>query len=294
MMILVVGGDEDPNIAALIEALEQRGTAHRPLLVGSSSHPRVTWEVESGDLFIDGERTAPKGMFIRHDVFSGFSDPRPDVGARAHGWYTALSGWALAREEVRLLNRNWAQRLTNKPLHLELARKSGLAVPSTIVSNDLAHMANLAEERELVVKPINGGGYCEELADVLKRTEERRGSAAMPAIVQDRMILPEVRIYGIGGKFIPFSVSSEALDYRAAKECKVEALKEAPEETVQGLAQLMERLGMDYGAADFKTCPRTGKLLFLEINSGPMFSRFNYVSGGAVCNAMIDFLTGES
>jgi len=53
----------------------------------------------------------------------------------------------------------------------------------------------------------------------------------------------------------------------------------------------MSRLGLDFGAADFKTDPETGQLVFLELNTSPMFARFDQVSGGKVCTAIIHELT---
>ena len=52
----------------------------------------------------------------------------------------------------------------------------------------------------------------------------------------------------------------------------------------------MSRLGMDFGAADFKADPDTGQLLFLELNSSPMFARFDQISGGQLCAAIIQEL----
>jgi D-alanine-D-alanine ligase-like ATP-grasp enzyme len=48
---------------------------------------------------------------------------------------------------------------------------------------------------------------------------------------------------------------------------------------------------MDFGAADFKTDPDTGQLVFLELNTSPMFARFDLVSGGQLCAAMVHELT---
>jgi D-alanine-D-alanine ligase-like ATP-grasp enzyme len=42
---------------------------------------------------------------------------------------------------------------------------------------------------------------------------------------------------------------------------------------------------------DFKTDPGTGRLLFLEVNTGPMFAAFNHASNGKLCDAMIEQLS---
>jgi hypothetical protein len=59
---------------------------------------------------------------------------------------------------------------------------------------------------------------------------------------------------------------------------------------VRALAALMNDLGLDFGAADFKRCPETGRHLFLEVNSAPMFSGFDQVLSGALADAILAWL----
>jgi glutathione synthase/RimK-type ligase-like ATP-grasp enzyme len=69
-------------------------------------------------------------------------------------------------------------------------------------------------------------------------------------------------------------------------------LPQVPQE-VSRLRNLMSRVGLDFGAADFKTDPETGQLVFLELNTSPMFARFDQVSGGKTCDAIVAELTAE-
>ena len=55
----------------------------------------------------------------------------------------------------------------------------------------------------------------------------------------------------------------------------------------------MDHLAMNFGAADFKTCPETGELIFLELNSAPMFSAFDKIAGGAVVGSLVSFLINK-
>jgi hypothetical protein len=64
-------------------------------------------------------------------------------------------------------------------------------------------------------------------------------------------------------------------------------LPQVPQE-VSRLRNLMSRVGLDFGAADFKTDPETGQL---GLNTSPMFVRFDQVSGGKVCDAIVAELT---
>ncbi|NER99558.1 MAG: hypothetical protein F6J86_38060, partial [Symploca sp. SIO1B1] len=119
--------------------------------------------------------------------------------------------------------------------------------------------------------------------------EFRNGCAAMPAIVQNRLVAPEVRIYVVGNHAFAFEIRSQHLDYRVKQDAQVIPLATIPAE-VELLRKLMVTLGMDFGAADFKTDPNTEQLVFLELNSSPMFVRFDQVLDGALCEAMIQTL----
>jgi glutathione synthase/RimK-type ligase-like ATP-grasp enzyme len=290
--LLVAGGDTDPNLAALLTCLQNRGLSSEALLVGAYMHPRVTWDLDKDVLLINGEECRPRAVFIRNDVFTGLAARRPEPFQRALAWYTTISGWAFSHPEVRILNRASALNVTNKPHVLRLAREVGFDIPSTLVSNDFGLLSQEMEKRSLIVKPVNGGDYTKEIKDVLQTTPVLNDTLAAPAIIQECLVPPEIRVYGINGQYFPYKLVADALDYRSTSECKVVGLEVAdlPEGLTKRLAALMEQLQMDFGAADFKACPQTGRLLFLEINSSPMFAAFDAVSEGRLTNALVDFL----
>ena len=115
------------------------------------------------------------------------------------------------------------------------------------------------------------------------------GRTAAPAIVQQRLVPPELRLYVVGDRYFAFNVISPELDYRSTQNCRVEPT-EVPSALIAGFGALLARLGLDFAAADFKTCPDTGELLFLEVNNGPMFAAFDLATSGELCLAMIQTL----
>jgi hypothetical protein len=291
--VLVAGGDADPNLAALLYRLRERECPHRAVLVGAEGNPALVWDVNGDALTVDGEPVRARGAFVRYDVFTHMADPRQATAYRASAWHAAVMGWLWGHEEVRVLNRR-ASRMMSKPYQLMLAGRVWLEIPRTLIANDADRLIAEAAAASLVVKPVPGGGYCQPLEEMIMSAPMRDGRTAAPAIVQQRLEQPEVRIYGVGGRFIPFAVRSDVLDYRVSRDTRVEhlALDAVPADLVAGLGRLMDAMEMDYGAADFKTDPDTGRLLFLEINSSPMFAAFDAVSDGAVSDAIIDFCTG--
>jgi len=289
--ILVVGGDADFNLGSLLARLDERGCPRRAVTVGATGNPSVIWDLQRDLLGVDGEEVRASGAFVRHDAFAHLADPRPETAQRASAWFSTLAGWLYAHPGVRFPNRH-LNAPALKPFHLVLARRAGLEIPYTLVTNDVARLEEESAGRRMIAKPVPGGGYCHPLEEVLAAAPVRDGRTASPAIVQNRLEPPEVRVYSVGGRFLAFNVRSDVLDYRASEATRVEAmdLRDVPAGTVEGLGRLMEMLGMDFGAADFKTDPETGRLVFLELNSAPMFAAFDAASGHAVSDAIIDFL----
>ncbi len=290
--LLVAGGETDPNLLSLLRRAREREIPVLPLLTGPDRTPSLTWDVQADALVVDGREVRPGAGFMRYDVFQAMADRRPEVSFRAQAWHTTLHGWMLAHDDVRMMNRRYAGQV-NKPFMLSLAASCGLRIPRTRITNHLDDLERLPDAAQLIAKPVPGGGYTRMVGELLATTGRRGGRSAAPAFVQQRLVAPEVRIYGVGGRFIPFDVISDQLDYRADGGARVEPrpLHGVDAALIASLARLMDRLGMEYGAADFKTDAQTGELVFLEINSGPMFVAFDRASGYAVSDAILDYLT---
>jgi hypothetical protein len=297
-VFLVAGGDADPNIETLIDHLKRRDVEYTAVLVGNEEHAQLTWDVEADRLVVDGTELRPTAAFLRRDVFTNLADNDPKSARRATIWHTTLQGWIMAHD-VPIINANSVSPV-NKPFQLSLALECGLRIPETLISNDLQMLEDLPDAGERVAKPVPGGGYCQKLDGVLETTTRRNGNAPGPAIVQERLVAPEIRVYGIGDRRFAFRMDSEALDYRAADDTEVVPIPvdDVPDDILAGFDRVMNRLRMDYAAADFKTSPEDGELRFLEINSSPMFAGFDAArhrrglqDEGTISDALIDMLT---
>jgi hypothetical protein len=287
--LLIAGGDADHSLLSLRNRALTRGFEHLAVLAGAESHPTLDWDLQADRLTVDGREIRPAACFIRYDVFTHMGDKDPESALRAGAWYAAVAGWVQAHPEVRRLNRDF-KGSNNKPHLLRLAVQAGMEIPVTRVSNDLDALERWSAERPLAAKPVQGGGHCREIDDMLAVAREKGRPG--PFITQNRLVQPELRLYRIGSRFVAFNMVADVLDYRTTHTTRVvpRPLHEVPRELMDGLARLMDGLGMDYGAADFKTDPDTGRLLFLELNSSPMFFGFDLATGGAVSDAILDAL----
>lgn len=288
-MLLVCGGDSDPNLHCLLATLQRRRQPHRALLAGATHHPTLEWDLTTNRLRLEGRAVAPSAIFLRYDVFTNLNDQQPSSAYRANAWYTTLQAWQLANPRVRAFNGAFGGHVF-KPHILRLAKAAGLAIPTTVVTNHLDRLARWQAREELIAKPVAGGDYCQKLGPLLQDTARRGTAAAAPAIVQTCLVPPEWRVYRIGRSFHAFTVEADALDYRTTQRCVVHPEPTVPRGLVAGLRKLTDRLGLDFMAADFKACPQTGRLLFLEVNSGPMFSAFDAAGHGCLTDAMAEWL----
>lgn len=283
--VLVVGGDRDPNIAAIGAALGAAGVPCRMLAYGASARPWVAWDLDRDELIVDGEVARPHSVFLRHDVFTQLADPRPEPAFRAMAWTTTLHGWVLAHPDVRCLNRGSFSSLPNKPHALLLARELGLEIPRTVITNRAGVARGIGDA---IAKPVAGGELTRTLDDALGAAGDDDVLAA-PAFVQERLVAPELRVYVVGDETFTFEVASPLLDYRASPDVTLTYLGAGPAATAARVRSLAHRLGLDFAAADLKSRP-SGELVFLEINTAPMFARFDAVAEGALTRAIAAWL----
>lgn len=283
-MILIAGGQFDPNMKVLSDQLIRRRIPFHNLLIGPDSNLRLQIDFQVRTFEVNGEEISPTGCFIRHDVFLYKTDNVALAQASALNWYQAVRGWVVSQPSVRLFNRYSYLRENNKIQNLLFAQEVGLPVPSTVVANDFSGFD--AQATTLIQKPVAGGEYTGLLSD-LQQTPD--AASSYPRFVQPRLKRPEMRIYRIGPKLVAFRLRSSELDYRRTTDVEITPAL-VPATIGEKLVLLCDRLELDFAAADFME-DSDGELRFLEVNTQPMFAAFDKVVDGQLCNAIIDHLS---
>ncbi|MEP3244196.1 MAG: hypothetical protein ABJN40_18100 [Sneathiella sp.] len=290
--LLIIGGEQDPNLGLLLAAAQKAGCAAEILSYGDKAEPSVTWEPGQNYLSIREREIRPKAIFIRHDVFSFGSEAKDDGIDKSLAWHTLATGYSLSNPTVRIFNRSMDWRSSIKPFMLVQAAKHGLKIPNTIVSNHQDAVEQHRKKFSCIAKPVAGGAYCQDLDDILTDDIWKEGVAPAPALIQNQLIYPEYRVFVIGQELILFKVNSDALDYRGDLQARLEFIYPTilPTKIRKNLLSLAQELGVDFGAADLKTAPDTGDLCFLELNNQPMFATYDAASNGSLCETMIKTL----
>ena len=287
-MILVAGGQLDFNIGRLLRRMLARRTPCLPLVVGPTLVPRITLDLRTDELRLDGVPVRPTACFMRYDAFLQQQGKTAGAEAVSLNWFHAIKGWELAHDEVKGFNKASFARENTKLQNLYIAKRLGLAVPDTIVTNEFDR-AGAALSGTLIQKPVAGGEHTTHLSDLRKSLRGKGAVAAYPRFVQRKLARPEMRIFRIGEQFLAFLLRSDEVDYRVRQDARL-AVARPPAALVSKLRALTDELGLDFAAADFMKDAR-GRYRFLEINTQPMFAAFDDTAGGRLCDAIIDHLS---
>ena len=289
-MLLIAGGEADPQLGRMIARAKARNLPLRTILHGEGGGLRLEWDLAGGVLRCDGEPVAPTGAFVRQDVFRFLSTKRQIDRDDARSWKVMLDGWLWSHPEIRLFNRNFALKdAMNKPLALVWAREAGLPVPETVLHSSVAVAETALGKAPVVYKPVGGGDMCRELdTEALGKVPDPH--LPRPYIFQEKLVPPEIRVFRVGEQFFAFQIEADALDYRTVGGAAKVTQVEPPAEVLDGLRALTDRIGLTWTAADFKTREATGELVFLEVNSNPMFAAFDHASEGQLVDGMLDWL----
>ncbi len=295
--LLIAGGLQDPNLIALESAAQRLGVEVINLRSSPTQAPAVVWDLDLDRLVVNGVDVHADAMFYRHDVFGQLAGPGgTQESQRAYAWSTLVQAWGYAHPEVKQLNASIRPEAGIKPVALQWARQEGFHTTYTWVSNT-GPMLSGFDGDAWISKPVAGGDHCITLADAC--TVRRMGQLHdAPSLIQPRLRGQEWRLFQIGDQHFAFEVHSPSLDYRVHQDAQLVCCK-APEAFLEPMQRLMKRFRMTFGAADLKLehdapLSADNPAYFLELNTSPMFARFDALTQGQLAQAMVRTLTGQT
>lgn len=269
-MILISGGIQDPNIACLAQTASRMGA---PFQLAYPTLIRVDWDLE-GDVKINGAAINPKAFFQRFNVFGYDVVNNKSHYNWYHSYYHFFRSAALAKQ-WKMFDLGTRFETFCKPSELYEARKIGLNVASTIISN------NVLPDDERIFKPIMGG----EHTTILSKSSYHIGVG----FAQKRLVGKEYRVYVIGDELMTFRMDTKSLDYREKQDVECVLVDNSCVKDIEKVRELSHARGLHFSASDLKE-DENGKIHFLEINSSPMFVRFDEASDGRLTEKMIQWL----
>ncbi|MGA8890132.1 MAG: alpha-L-glutamate ligase [Anaeromyxobacteraceae bacterium] len=305
MLVACAPGDDHAILVAL--RLAELGLRAVPLFL--SDLPRTGLAADLGG-------TAPARVLL--GTPAGRFDP---AAVRAVWWRRpqAAATWQHARLDRALAVAEWSAALAgaariaggfwvndpgadevarHKLVQLELARRVGLPVPRTLVTNDLSRARAFARECRdgAVVKSLGStleGGYTRGVKPRSRWLAARL--RAGPAIFQERVRGLDLRVTMVGREIFAMSMDARAGgdpdDVRVDWE-KVSATARPavlPAELRRRLVTLLRALGLRYGAVDLRR-RRDGGYAFLEVNPGGQWMHAEAATGHPIGAALARLL----
>lgn len=279
-LLLIVGGDSDPNTQRIVDQAHLRGIDYFFWNTDLDHAHRIAWDFKSPQLDLGGDSVEPTAVYLRYNVFEG--DLSRNIAA-----FEMIQSYVLAWPEIKVLNRDSMTDSNNKSKNLRLARDLGFEIPDTIVMGDLTPLESIPNPKLRAMKPLNGGAHTVAVEDVHQDLEAL--AKLGPQFVQTKLVGENLRIFSIGGEPFCFHLKTEMLDYREDAGVSVSQM-EVPSQLVKLVDQLAKQIGFDYCALDFRCRSGFESPVFLEVNSFPMFVRFDDAGQNCLADAVLKFL----
>ncbi len=234
----------------------------------------------------------------RPEPLESWSFRRGDRRLGSAEWSAALSG------AVRVAGGFWVndpgreEVARRKLVQLEAARRVGLPVPSTLVTNDPDAAREFARgfRNGAVVKSLAStveGGTTRRLAPRSPWLARRLRTG--PAIVQERVPGLDLRVTIVGRRVFAMSmdarVGGDPDDVRVSWEKVSRTARPArlPPALARRLLALQDALGLSYGAVDLRR-DRDGRYVFLEVNPAGQFMHAEAATGHPISRALAELL----
>ena len=148
-------------------------------------------------------------------------------------------------------------------------------------------LATILDPDFKITKPLNGGAHTRSVSDV--RDDKEAIESDLPMFVQEQLAGENLRLFSVGGELSCFHLLTSALDYREDHGTEIVQI-ETPPSLIEATHRLVGHKRFDYCAVDFRCRNGLDDPVFLEINSFPMFVRFDDAGKMCIVDAILDFL----
>lgn len=189
-----------------------------------------------------------------------------------------------------------------KVRQLQVARRVGLEVPRTLMTNDPERLREFAAACPggVVYKPF----ACPDglfATDVTERLRDARRLAEVreaPGIFQERVEKrADLRVTVMGERVFATEIDSQSeevsrVDYRRRCYSLPRRPHSLPDDVAGRLVALHRELGLEFGTCDFAVTPE-GRHVFFEVNQSGQFFRVGEAPGLHLLAPFVDFLAGD-
>lgn len=318
--VLILTHAQDRTAGRVADELNRRGTRvvradtgnfPRSLMLSAECSTDYEWTGRfhggSGDInSVEVDLRNIRSVYYRRPtVFKiepGMSGPEEQF---AYGEARFGLGGVLQALECPWLNRPEAVAVAEyKPRQLAEARKAGLSIPTTVITNDPQHAYEWATSlgRPFIYKPLSGVWHPEEnevrILYTTKLTDP--GQVRDLALTRTAHMFQEwvnkkyeARAIVAGNRVFAVAIHAASnvgqIDWRADYDSHTYELVTLPDPVAEGLLRLHRNLGLTYGACDL-VATTEGEWVFLETNPNGEWEWLEGDAGAPITAAIADIL----
>jgi ATP-grasp ribosomal peptide maturase len=195
-----------------------------------------------------------------------------------------LGGILATLPGARYLNHPWRNQAAEyKPAQLSAAARSGLRIPPTLVTNDLARARSFVHEHgSTVYKPLRNTDYTDQdgrgltvWVDVVEPAELDAGVGQTMHLFQQYVDkVADIRLTAVGDRLFAVRIDgSPGVDWRRHYDDLTYTLISTPPEVANAVRDYLGVFGLTYGAFDFGL-DATGGWHWYECNPNGQFAWF--------------------
>jgi len=286
-MILVISHADDDHTQVVLSHLEQMGgdvflldlsafpvQTSLSLTYGSPGDRTFKLQTETGTV----DLTSCRAVWWRRpqpfQIDPGIVDPAERAFAYSE-CLEAVNGLWEALDVFWVNNPRLDDAAAKKSFHLRAAAQAGLLIPHTLITNDAeearAFVGSVGRERTVYKSFLATETHWRETRLLQAGEEDLLDSVRLAPVIFQEHVPAEVdlRVTLVGDRQFAAAISTPkggyAYDYRIDLEnARIEATT-LPSEVSVGLAKLMRRLGLVYGAVDMRRTA-DAQYVFLELN----------------------------
>jgi glutathione synthase/RimK-type ligase-like ATP-grasp enzyme len=243
---------------------------------------------------------AVRAVWWRRPQPYGFEENATNLGFAANECDEAMQGLWQALD-ARWLNPPLPDGAAHrKTWQLKLAGELGLDIPETLVTNSAsAARAFLAGVDRAVYKPFSGTPDHWRETRLFGETELRSLALIRHAPVILQAFVPGIdyRVTVVGKRIFAAAIDARSgnypVDFRMNREVRIGAAS-LPPDLEEHIHALMARMGLVYGAIDFRRDDRDGRFRFLEINPAGQWLFVEQQTGQPIAEAIAEELVALS
>jgi len=244
------------------------------------------------------------GQALDHSIPKAYRDPILEESRRV------MYGVMETSDVFKLDDYRTVRRTSDKHLQLKVALECGLSIPNTVVTNSATELTQFYNEtpKGVISKMQSSFAIYEDgkenvvFTNTLKdeHMENLEGLQISPMKFQEKIEKQlELRVTVVGDEIFCYSIDSQAMDgaqvdWRKRGVALLDKWKthSLPKALEKQLLQLMDILGLNYGAMDLILTPEN-KYVFLEVNPVGEFFWLDNLAEGAISEAIANLLMGN-